>query len=384
MNEPEIISTKAYVLSERGGPFVLTDVILDEVQLNEVLVEIKYTGLCHTDIAVQQGGMPISGYPVVLGHEGIGIVRRVGPTISDKLLCPGDTVILSFHSCRQCRACYEERYGCCPRMTEVNFTRTARQRTSPRAAVSLPDGLEVHSQFFGQSSLSKFAIVTENSVVRISAQPEEIAFLAPLACGYLTGAGTILNVLRPRNDTKVAIIGMGAVGLAAMLAAKAVGVQNIVAIDILDVKLEKALSLGASHTINTRGSPDINTEMRKIFPEGVDQIMDTTGVISLLQQAVKALSHEGTLALVGIAPKAAKFEIDALDLLLSCKSIMGVIEGYSNPQKVIPQLLDLYHAGNFPIDKISKQYPAECLDEAIEDLKLGRVIKPILSWENVN
>ncbi|RSL83980.1 hypothetical protein CEP51_004192 [Fusarium floridanum] len=384
MSHTRNIATKAYVVAERGGPFELRDVVLDELQPNEVLVEIKYTGLCHTDLVVQQGGMPIGGYPVVLGHEGLGTVRGVGSGVSDRSLKEGDTVILSFHTCRQCRGCLEERYGSCSQMTETNFINPGRKGPGATSPISLPDGTPVFGQFFGQSSLSKMAVVRENSVVKISAEPQDLAFLAPLACGYLTGAGTVLNVLRPRKDSKVVVLGMGAVGLAAMLAAKAVGVEHLVAIDLVDEKLQLARSLGATYTIDTSTGLDLNTAVREKFPDGVDYIIDTTGVAKLLQASVQALSHEGTLALVGVPPLIAIIQVNALDLLLSCKRIVGVIEGFSNPQKLIPELLELYYNGKFPVDRISKCYPAEDLNKAIQDLKAGRVIKPVLSWQNIS
>lgn len=305
-------------------------------------------------------------------------------------------------------------------MTETNFINPGRKGPGASSPISLPDGTPVFGQFFGQSSLGKMAVVCENSVVKISAKPQDLAFLAPLACGYLTGAGTVLNVLQPRNDSKVAVLGMGAVGLAAMLAAKAVGVKHIVAVDLVDEKLQLAKSLGATHIIDTSTGLDLNTAIREKFPNGVDYIIDTTGVAKLLQASVQALSHEGTLALVGVPPPTATIQVNALDLLLSCKRIAGVIEGFSNPQKVsllacskyvqwlmrpklIPELLELYYSGKFPIDRISKCYPAEDLEKAIQDLKQGRVshlppttacegclmgrvlqvIKPVLSWQKI-
>lgn len=283
---------------------------------------------------MQQGGMPIGGYPAVLGHEGLGIVRRVGPNVSDQSLKQGDTVLLSFHTCRQCRGCLEERYGSCSQMTETNFINTGRKGPGAPSPISLPDGTPVHGQFFGQSSLSKLAVVSENSVVKISADPQDLSYFPPLACGYLTGAGTVLNVLRPRRDSKLVVLGMGAVGLAAMLAAKALGVEHLMAVDLVDEKLQLASSLGATHTINTNTTQDLNSAVRDKFSDGVDYIIDTTGVAKLLQASVDALSHEGTLALVGVPSPTATFQVNALDLLLSCKRILGVIEGFSNPQKV--------------------------------------------------
>ncbi|KAB8261675.1 chaperonin 10-like protein [Aspergillus pseudonomiae] len=375
------ITTKAYVVEKKGAPFVLCDIILDQVQSSEVLVEIKYTGLCHTDVVVQQGGMPIGQYPVVLGHEGVGIVRQVGSEVADKSLKEGDTVLLSFHACGRCNACLDGRCGSCPHMTETNFLSSARSdKSSP---IALPDGTPVHGQFFGQSSLSKMAIVTEKSVVKISAQASDLQFLAPFSCGYLTGAGTVLNALCPNSDSKIAIIGMGGVGLAAMLAARAIGVQHVVAVDMLDAKLEMAASLGATHTVNTKEVKNLATGIHDIFPDGVDYILDTTGVASLLQDSLAALAHEGTLALVGVPSPAANIQVNALDLLLSCKKIIGVIEGRADPKTLIPRLVQLFNEGKFPVNRFTKCYPAGCLTEALEDLKSGSAVKAVLSWDDI-
>ncbi|KAL2837305.1 chaperonin 10-like protein [Aspergillus pseudoustus] len=393
MKEPKDVQTQAYVVDHKGAPFVLRDVILDKVLPTEVLVEMKYTGLCHTDIVVQNGGMPIGDYPVVLGHEGVGIVRWIGSAVADKALKLGDTVALSFHTCQQCRNCKAGQCGGCPHMTSVNFLNTARSAPPPASSesssspspISLPNGSSVHGQFFGQSSLSKLAIVTEKCVVRLDgARPDELQYLAPMGCGYLTGAGTVMNVLKPQAEDSVVVLGLGAVGFAAILAAVALGVRRVVAVDLVDAKLNLAASLGATDTINTSGSSnkDLAVCIRSILPNGADKIVDATGVPHLLESAIQCLAHGGTLALVGVPPPEAVLKINALDLLLSCKRVIGVIEGLSEPCTFIPRLFQLFRDGRFPVDRLATVYPAAQLAQAIEDLKSGRVVKPILSWED--
>lgn len=284
------------------------------------------------DVVVQEGGMPVRHFPAVLGHEGMGIIRQVGSNVQDTSLQPGDAVLLSFQSCGQCNACLEGRCGTCPSTTLLNLLSTARADNS--SPISLPDGTPVYGQFFGQSSLSKMAVVTENSIVKVTASELEFQYLAPLSCGYLTGAGTVLNVLRPNPGSKIAIVGMGAVGFAALLAAKATGVQSLIAVDIVNSKLSTAASLAASHTINTKFVGSLSKGILDIFPDGVDFILDTSGIISLMQDSVKALAHGGTLALVGVPSPASTIEVNALDILISCKRIVGVIGGAADPKKV--------------------------------------------------
>lgn len=278
--------------------------------------------------------MPVGAFPAVLGHEGVGIVREVGRDVRDKTLKFGDTVILSFNSCGGCSACKEERCGACSHCTEINFMKTARGDQGSKSPISLLDGTSVHGQFFGQSSLSKLAIVAQNSIVKIDADEKDLPYLAPLACGYLTGAGTVFNVLEPKSHHKLVILGMGAVGLAALMAAKSIGMTDIVAVDIVDQKLQRATELGASDTVNTNTHTDLNEAIRHVFPGGVDMVVDTTGVVPLLELGVKALAHEGTLAMVGVPPPDTPLRIDPLDFLTTCKKMIGVIEGFANPQKV--------------------------------------------------
>lgn len=184
--------------------------------------------------------------------------------------------------------------------------------------------------------MSRLAVVSECSVVKCDSEfdSQTLGLLAPLGCGYLTGAGTITNVLCPDETSTVAILGTGTVGMAALLAAKALGVTKIIAVDIVDQKLELAASLGASHLINTKHNPDLSEAIRKYVPEGADFILDATGVPSVIQASLGALAHRGTFALVGAIPPGTQLQVDALDIMTGSKKIMGVIEAWSDPQEV--------------------------------------------------
>ncbi|KAJ5547900.1 Polyketide synthase enoylreductase [Penicillium frequentans] len=378
------IPTKAFVIDAPGSPFVMQDVVLDEVRPHEVLIEMKYTGLCHTDIVVQKGAIPIGEFPAVLGHEGAGIVRRVGTAVKDKTLVEGDQVFLSFTTCNKCTPCDEGRHGFCRQFMPINFA-GVRGMSAADSPIKSTSGQPIRGQFFGQSSLSELAIVAETSIVKVSSGISEtdLAALSPLGCGYLTGAGTVLNVLKPKPSSRFVVLGMGAVGLSAMMAARALGVEDVVAVDIVDAKLELAKSLGASHTLNTKSVSDLAEGLREMFPDGVDHIIDTTGVVPLLQSSIKALGHEGMLAIVGVAPGGASMTIDPLDIMLNCKRIVGSIEGSANPAQILPQLIDLYKQGKFPVDKLAKVYKADAIEQALSDLHSGSIIKPVLDWTTV-
>lgn len=277
--------------------------------------------------------MPVGSYPAVLGHEGAGTVRRIGSGVKNKSLKEGDTVLLSFSNCQTCSACKDERNGACLSMTDINFggARGLDPTTSP---ISLPDGTPLRGQFFGQSSFSKLAVVSERSVVKYDAGMEDLPFLAPLGCGYLTGAGSVFNVLRPKKYSKFVVLGMGAVGLAALFAAKAEGVEKVIAVDIVDEKLELAKSLGATHAINTKNVPDLESALRDLFPAGVDRVLDTTGVRVVQQACLNALAHEGALAFVGVSRPGNTLEIDPLKFMINCNRVIGMIEGEANPAEV--------------------------------------------------
>ena len=353
---------------------------------------------------MQHGGVPVGEYPAVLGHEGAGVVRRVGSGLKDSSLAEGDQVFLSFTPCNKCAHCIDDRKGFCSRFTEINFggARGTAATTSPITSVT---GQPIRGQFFGQSSMSKLAIVSEESIVKVPASAgltdADLAPLAPLGCGYMTGAGTVLNILKPKASTRVAILGMGAVGLAALMAARSEGVDNVVAVDIFDAKLELAKSVGASHTLNTKTVSDLAEGLREMFPDGVDQIIDTTGVVPLLQSSIKALGHGGTLVILGVAQGPTELTINPREFMVNCKRLIGCIEGASNPAQVgfpklevsidianthcllhqlLPHLITLYKQGKFPVDKLAKVYSADALDTALDDLHSGRIIKPILDW----
>lgn len=327
-------------------------------------------------------------------------MRRVGSNVKDKTLAEGDQVFLSFTTCESCHSCKEGRLGFCRQFTSLNFA-GVRGVSAADSPISTKDGKPIRGQFFGQSSMSKLAIVPETSIVRSPAGLEitdaDMGFLSPLGCGYLTGAGTVLNILKPRPSDSLVVLGMGAVGLSAMMTAHAQGVKNVVAVDIIDAKLEMAASLGASHTLNTKTIPDLAQRLREMFSGGVGLVLDTTGVVPLLESSVQALGHEGTLVIVGVARAGSALNIDPLDLMVNCKRIIGAVEGSSNPavvsqplevcmakrltrMKLLPQLLDLYRQGKFPIDKLAKVYEVDSLDRALEDLNSGKVIKPVIKW----
>ena len=281
---------------------------------------------------VQQGLVPVGEYPAILGHEGAGIIRRLGASLSDQSLKIGDQVLLSFNSCMKCVQCTQGRKGFCASMNSLNFIGTRSLDGSSPAR--LPSGTSVRSNFFGQSSFSKLAVVSERSIVKCELSSKEFSVMAPMGCGYITGAGTVMNVLKPDERSSLAIIGMGAVGLSALMAAKAMGVQRLIAIDILDAKLKLATSLGATDTINSGKISSLQMALEDLVNDGIDQIIDTTGLSFLVEEGFRSLAHGGILAIVGAARPDNNITINPLDVLRGCKRLIGIVEGAADPVEV--------------------------------------------------
>ncbi|KAF6834622.1 putative alcohol dehydrogenase [Colletotrichum musicola] len=374
------IETVAYVVEEVNAPFKLVPIILDEIRPNEVLVEMKYSGVCHTDVVTQQGGLPMVEFPAIFGHEGAGIVRAIGKDVKIKDLRPGDAVLLSFTSCGACGTCAAGHTALCPASTKLNVG-SVRPSDSSTPARLAADGRSVRSQFFGHSSFAKMSVVKAQSVVRCpDSAISQMDVYAPLGCGLQTGAGTVLNVMKPGKDSSVVIFGLGSVGLAAMMAAWYLEVRQIVAIDIVQSRLELAKVLGATHAINSKESQDIVRDIKNATNGGPDFAMDCTGVLKVIEDVVACIKPLGTAVMVGVPPPGADIKIDAQTFLLENKKLIGVIEGDSYPPDFIPKLISMHQEGKFPIDRLRKVYPASELNQAIKDMHSGQVIKPVIQW----
>ncbi|KAK3385788.1 chaperonin 10-like protein [Podospora didyma] len=373
------LETYALVVEAPGAAFTMTPIVIDELRPDEVLIEMKYSGFCHTDILLQQGVLPGLELPAIPGHEGAGIVRALGSDVKDKTLAVGDSVLLSFTVCGKCNSCYENRLTKCIINPQVNFQ--ALRLSDGTTSAKLKDGRPVRSQFFGQSSFAKFSAVHEASVVKCP-YPDNLAIYSPLGCGYQTGAGTILNILKPRTYESVVIFGLGSVGFAALMAAAYLDVKQIIAVDIVNQKLSLAKELGATHILNSSSlTSSIADEVKRLSGSGgVNFAVDTTGVPSVTEQMLECLTTGGTAASIGAPPAKAKVNVDVASFFYQNKNWVSVIEGDSFPPKFIPELIELHQAGRFPIDRICKVYPIEDLDQAMSDMKAGTVIKPILQF----
>lgn len=356
---------KAAVTHGQGQEFKIEEVELSGPKANEVLVKIVAAGVCHTDAVARDAA--IAPLPAVLGHEGSGIVEKVGEAVTT--LAPGDHVVLSFAHCGHCENCLTGHPSVCESLNDLNFGGKADDNTH-----RLSQGEQHLSTFFGQSSFGTYAIAHERNVVKVD-KDVDLSLLGPLGCGIQTGSGTVLNRLRPKFGSAIAVFGAGGVGLSAIMGAKIAGCKHIIAVDIHENRLELAKELGATHALN--GSKvDVVAEIKEITNGGTHYAVETTGVPPVVHQSMQSLRPLGTCAIVGVTPE---MNIDVHNEIMSeGKTMMGVIEGDAVPRVFIPQLVEYYKAGLFPFDKLVKFYDFEQINEAFEDSKNGSAIKPIL------
>ncbi|MTV81974.1 NAD(P)-dependent alcohol dehydrogenase [Secundilactobacillus folii] len=357
---------KTAVAQSKGEDIKIQDAILDEPKANEVLVKIVASGICHTDAAGRDSGM--TPYPVALGHEGAGIVEKIGSSVTT--VRPGDHVVLSFPYCGHCQNCLNGHPANCFRSGELcfaghNYDRTHRIHSTDDQDISV---------FFGQSSFSTYSVADEHGVVKVD-KNVDLNLLGPLGCGFQTGAGTVLNFLKPEFASNIVIFGTGAVGLSAMMAAKIAGCDHIIAVDIHDNRLDMAKNLGATETINSVTTDAVDA-IKAIVPGGVDYSIDTTGVSSVIKQSVTVLKPSGVNALLGIAGDVTYNIMN--DIMGESKQVVGVIEGDAIPQLFIPKLIRFYQKGEFPFDKLVRFYKYEDINQAFADSADGSVIKPII------
>lgn len=359
----------AAVLEAYDTPFVLQDVDLEEPRAGEVLVRIVATGICHTDGLAQRADLPFPT-PGVLGHEGAGVVVAVGDGVSS--VVAGDAVVIGWPWCGECEHCLTGQ----PRYCDLLGPLLAGGGRADGSTALRRDGTPLHSHFFGQSSFATHAVCRATSLVKAPAGVP-VEKLGPLACGIGTGAGAVLNALRPGLGSSLVVYGTGAVGLAAVMAARNTGATTIIGVDLHDARLAKAKRFGATHVINAR-TDDPVAAVKDILGRSADFALECTGNTKVVRQAVDSVGMLGTACLIGGAPAGATFEADHLTTLWG-KRIIGMLGGESTSGTLIGGLLGLYSQGRFPYDELIEEFPFERINEALAASYAGEVLKPVLT-----
>jgi aryl-alcohol dehydrogenase len=351
-----IISIQAAVLRTPGRPLRIERLKMEGPRDDEVLVRLVSSGICHTDIDFCESG---GSGPVVLGHEGSGVVERIGTAA--KGFKPGDHVVLSYQSCGCCRPCRSGHPAGCQRFWEANFGFAPLDGTN-----ALRGGVRGH--FFGQSSFTTHTLATVRNLVKVpKSLPLEL--LVPLGCGMQTGAGTVMNSLAVRAESSIAVFGAGSVGLAAVMAARIVKARTIIAVDMNNRRLKLACELGATHSVDNRRS-DLAGSIKAITGSGVDYVVESTADHDMERFAAELLNPGGKAALLSGASGPGRLPGE--------RQVLSVIQGDALPQKFIPKLIKLYQDGRFPFDRLMKFYNFIKINRAIANSKRGTTVKPVL------
>lgn len=344
---------KAALQIASSKPLTLCEVDLEEPRPNEILVKIIACGICHTDVIMQHEN---SYYPFLLGHEGSGVVEKVGSNISDFI--PGDSVVISYTSCGHCLSCRKKQPYHCENLYEPFFFGYREDGTTSVSYHGKPV-----PTLIGQGAFAQYAVVHRSSLVKVSPSLD-LRILAPFGCGLMTGAGAVVNYLHPEKGSSILICGLGAVGFGALTAAKQSGCSTILVIDRIPQRLDLAKEFGATHTIDSNAVSDLILEIRNIC-SSFDYGYDSTGNTVLLSAMRQTLKTTATACGVGGG-------------FLSGFHWQTTDEGFSVPQEMIPKMIEWYQAGNFPVDKLTHFFPFEKVNEAIATIRNGTVIKPVL------
>lgn len=371
--EPNGASTRIQAAVLDGdGTISIEHVELAAPGPGEVRVEIAAAGVCHSDLHVTTGAWDVPA-PVVLGHEGSGVVTAVGPGVDD--LEPGDHVVLSWvPGCGECRACQAGRPAQCALVASVVATGGTLYDGTTR--LSNERG-QIH-HYLGVSSYAEQVVVPRSGAVKVrkDAPLEDIAIVG---CAIATGVGAVRNTAGVEPGSTVAVIGCGGVGLACVQGARLAGASRIVAVDVVAEKLELASKLGATDTVDASAVEDVVAALREVLPDGYDYIFDAIGKIATTEQAIAALGLGGAAVIVGLPPAGERASFDPLALAEADQRILGSNYGSAVPERDIPQLVDEVMAGNLDLaSMISARRPLAEAAAALDDLAAGHALRQLL------
>ena len=356
---------KAAVLHGPDRPVAIEDVRVKDPGPGEVRVAIRAAGLCHSDLSVIDGSIPYPT-PVVLGHEGAGVVDAVGPGVT--AVKEGDTVVLStLAHCGRCPAC------------EVGRPTECRNAPNPKETQPFTVAGKPAYQFANASAFVERTVVREQSAIAIDARvPFECAAL--IGCGIMTGVGAVLNRARVETGATMAVFGLGGIGLSCVQGGVLAGAAKIIAVDVLPAKLELARRLGATHTVDSSREDPVAV-IRDLTRGGADYTFEAVGNVAVIRQALDALGAGGALTVVGVPKIGSRFDF-VVHALYQNKAILGCRYGTARPRHDFPMLADLYLGGRLKIDElITRRYALEEFDVALADLRSGGLARGVFSLE---
>jgi NDMA-dependent alcohol dehydrogenase len=365
----------AAVLYESGKPLVIEEVEVAEPQAGEVMVRMKAAGVCHSDLHVMKGDLPMPT-PIIPGHEGAGIVEAVGPGVTS--VAPGDHIVPIWRSsCGRCDYCQQGRPALCDLGTAMRFTGL------------MPDGKtrfrnakgDSIRHYAGVSTFSSLSTMPEAAVVKIEGD-FPLWKAALISCGVITGVGAVTHAAQIKPGATVAVFGCGGIGLNIIQGARMVSARQIIAVDTVVGKEKFARSLGATHFIDSSSCDPVKAVKDLTGGLGADFTFEAIGLPEPIEQAFDSLRKGGTCVVAGICRGDARARINVNQLLYAEKTLKGTLYGSMRPRIDLPRLMDLHQTGALKLDELlTRTWKLEEINEAYASLERGEVARSLIVWE---
>lgn len=358
---------KAAVCYEFGKPLVIEDIEIGSPQEGQVKVRLAATAICHTDVHAIKGEIPVK-VPIVVGHESAGYIEEVGGNINS--VKPGDAVVISLiTSCGKCRSCKTGYPHLCEDRQSLSRESPLRNQKGQKLEVG-----------FNVAGFAEQVIVHESQIAKIPAElPMDRAAL--LGCGVITGFGSVVNRAQVKPGSSVVVIGTGGVGLNAIQGAAFSGAYPVIAVDVLDTKLQSAQSFGATHTINSKNNDPVEMVKKMTGGRGVDFAFITVGSTAAIKQGLLMCCRRGLAVIVGLTRPQDTFSFSAFDFLNQERMLAGAYMGSTNISVEIPRLVALYQAGKLKLDElITGRYPLDHINEALESVERGEALRNVITF----
>jgi len=365
------MKAKAAILFEVGQRLDIREVDVARPRAGEVLVRMAVGGICHSDLHVMTGHLnaPI---PSILGHEGAGTVVETGSGVTS--VRPGDNVIPLWRlSCGECEYCTSAR----PALCAVGLTIRSTGRLLDGSSRFSLNGSEI-KHFLGVSTFSEYTVILERALVKV---PRDIPLqqAALLGCAVITGIGAVMNAARVKPGSQVAVFGSGGVGLNVIQGAALAGAEKIIAVDLLDNKLEMARQFGATHTVNASSGDPVEQVRSLTGQRGVDYAFEVIGLPQTVRQAFDSLAKRGEAIVLGVTPLETEVSIPIMPLIFEERVLKGSVYGSSRPRIDIPKLMNLYRAGKLKLDElVTRTYSFDQINEAYAALERGEVARTVV------
>jgi S-(hydroxymethyl)glutathione dehydrogenase/alcohol dehydrogenase len=358
---------------------VVNELKIEEVELEapraeEALVRIHAAGVCHSDLHTYRGELRTTP-PVVLGHEGAGIVQAVGSGVTR--VKPGDRVVINWlPACLQCPTCLAGRPNLCERFPATTIRSLMPDGTMRHTTL---DGLAL-KPYLSSATMADHAVIHEHGLVPL---PDDVSFEvgAVIGCAVLTGVGAVLNTAQVEPGSAAAVIGCGGVGLSALLGCRLAGCYPLIAVDVMESKLEFARELGATHTVNAR-QEDVVESLRQLTRLGPDYAFDSVGAAATIAQALQGVRPGGAAVIMGMHSMKTEVPISPAVLVGQNKRLLGSFAGSARPLVDLPKLIELYRAGRLDLDKlISKRYALAEVEQAFADMEGGAIARGVIVFD---